>query len=205
MAPWLALVGLGAFHGINPAMGWLFAVALGMHRGSRRAVLMALGPIAVGHAASDGLVALAVLSLGFVIDPPWLNRVAGALLLGWAAWLALRGHRHRVRIGMKAGAAGLVLWSFLMATGHGAGLMLVPAIMPLYHASGHAHVLADAGSLPLAFAGVGVHMAATLAVTAASALLVYEWIGLGFLGRGWINLDRIWIAALVVAGIILLV
>src|SRR5256885_42526 len=112
--PWLALAGLGAFHGLNPAMGWLFAVALGLNRGDGRQVVLALLPIALGHALSITLAAVAVLALGAVIDIAALRPWAGAILIGWAAWHALYGHRHRVRIGLTTGMAGLVLWSFLM-------------------------------------------------------------------------------------------
>ena len=98
--PWLALAGLGAFHGLNPAMGWLFAVALGLHRGSRRVVLVALLPIALGHALAVLAVVLVVMAFGPVLDPELVRRAAGLVLIGWAAWHALYGHRHRVRFGM---------------------------------------------------------------------------------------------------------
>src|SRR4029453_15612786 len=129
--PWLALAGLGLFHGLNPAMGWLFAVALGLHRGSQRIVLLSLVPITVGHAAAVAAVLLAVLALGLVLDHTILLRVAGLVLIGWALWHALYGHRRRLRVGMQTGLLGLVLWSFLMASAHGAGLMLIPALAPI--------------------------------------------------------------------------
>lgn len=204
ISPWLVLAGLGAFHGINPAMGWLFAVALGLHRQDRRIVWLSLIPIALGHALSIGVVVAAVVTLGFVVDERVLEVVAGALLLGWALYHALYGHRHRVRVGMKTGMAGLGLWSFLMATTHGAGLMLVPVLIPLCLAATPARELTAAGSLVVSLAAIGVHMAAMLVVTAAIAVPVYEWLGLAFLRRGWINLDLIWIVALAVAGAILI-
>jgi hypothetical protein len=198
--PWLALAGLGLFHGLNPAMGWLFAVALGLHRGSRRMVLGALPPIALGHALSIGLVALAVMALGVAIDPGFFRIVAGVMLLGWAVYHGLYGHRHRVRIGMTAGFAGLALWSFLMATAHGAGLMLVPALIPLCGAA------PSLGASPLAIslAATSVHAAAMLLVTGTIALLVYEFVGLEFLRRGWINFDLVWSLMLVATGALLI-
>jgi hypothetical protein len=205
MSPWLVLAGLGAFHGLNPAMGWLFAVALGMHRGSRRVVWQSLVPIAIGHALSIAAVVLAVLAVGLIVDRRLLEIAAGALLIGWAAWHALYSHRHRVRVGMLTGMVGLGLWSFLMATSHGAGLMLLPVVMALCLAATPAHELTAAGSLPVSLAAIGVHTAATLVVTAVIAAAVYEWLGLAFLRRGWINLDFIWTAALVVTGLILIV
>jgi hypothetical protein len=203
-APWLALVGLGAFHGINPAMGWLFAVALGLHRKNRRVVWMALVPIALGHAVSVLMVVVAMMLLGLVLDLHWLSRVAGVVLLGWAAWHWKYGHRHRVRVGMTTGMAGLALWSFLMATAHGAGLMLVPVMLPLGGVASPAHEMTTHGSIAVSLAATGVHTGAMLVVTGAVAIAVYEWLGLGFLRRSWINFDLVWVGALVVAGIILI-
>jgi hypothetical protein len=203
--PWLALAGLGAFHGINPAMGWLFAVALGLHRHSRTVLLTALLPIALGHALAIAVVALAVVLLGVVIDPRAVRIAAGLLLIGWALWHTLWGARHRPRFGMQVGLLGLGAWSFLMATTHGAGLMLVPVLIPLCLAASPAQELTAAGSLPIALAAVGVHTLAMLATTAAIALVVYQWLGVAFLRRGWINLDLLWTAALIVTGLILLV
>lgn len=205
VGPWLALASLGAFHGINPAMGWLFAVALGLHRHSRRVVWLSLVPIAVGHALSITLVAAAVVALGLVVDPGVLQLLAGVVLLGWAAWHALYGRRHRVRVGMRTGMIGLGFWSFLMATSHGAGLMLVPVLIPLCLAATPAQELTAAGALPVSLAAIAVHTGAMLAVTGATAVLVYEWLGLTFLRRGWINLDRVWTAALVATGLVLIV
>ena len=201
--PWLVLVGLGAFHGLNPAMGWLFAVALGLHRHSRAVVLGALAPIAFGHMLSIVAVVAAVLLLGLVIDQTLLRRAAGVLLIGWAAYHALYGARHRVRFGMTVGFAGLAAWSFLMASAHGAGLMLIPVVLPMCVAASPSGEL-TAGALPIALAAVGVHSMAMLAVTGAIALAVYRWVGVGFLRRGWLNLDLLWSFALVATGLLLL-
>lgn len=208
-ASWLAMVGLGAFHGINPAMGWLFAVALGLHRRSRIVVLASLIPIALGHALAVGTVAFIVVALGAVVDQRAIRVVSGVVLIGWAVYHRHYGSRHRVRFGMRVGMVGLGLWSFLMASAHGAGLMLVPFLLPLDphgSAAGHGggHDM-PGGSLPVALAAIGVHTLATLVVTGVVAMLVYEWIGLAFLRRGWINLDLLWTAALVVTGLLLLV
>jgi hypothetical protein len=203
--PWLALAGLGLFHGINPAMGWLFAVALGLQRGSRRIVLLALVPIALGHGAAVTAGLAAVLALGLVLDHATLMRATAVVLIGWALWHAIYGHRQRLRVGMQTGLAGLLLWSFLVASAHGAGLMLVPMLLPI---CGGAAVTpgVDLGvTLPLAVAAVGVHSLAMLAAIATVSVLVYEWIGVGFLRRGWVNLDQVWVAALVVCGLVLLV
>jgi hypothetical protein len=200
--PWLALAGLGLFHGLNPAMGWLFAVALGLHRGSQRIVLLSLVPITVGHAAAVAAVLLAVLALGLVLDHTILLRVAGLVLIGWALWHALYGHRRRLRVGMQTGLLGLVLWSFLMASAHGAGLMLIPALAPI---CGSAPAASGATfGAPLALAALAVHSAVMLATIAAVSLIVYNWTGVDFLRRSWINVDLIWVAVLATCGVALL-
>lgn len=200
--PWILLAGLGAFHGLNPAMGWLFAVALGLHRG-RSAVLLALAPIAVGHFLSVTAVAAAFLLAGAMIDMVLLRRIAGVLLILWAAYYAAYGHRHRVRFGMQASMAGLAAWSFLMATAHGAGLMLIPALMPLCFGTDAPALPTDAG-IGVALLGVLVHSLSMLAVTGLVAVIVYEWIGLAMLRSAWINVDRIWTLALIATGLLLL-
>jgi hypothetical protein len=197
--PWAALVGLGAFHGVNPAMGWLFAAALGLHRRSRRTVLVSLAPIALGHAAAAALVVATVLLLGRALDQSLVQRLAGAALIAWAAWHALYGHRRPVRVGMQTGLVGLALWSFLAAGAHGAGLMLIPAVGALCGPNVGSNVTW------LALAGLAVHTLAMLTVILAIALAVYEWVGVAVLRRGWINFDALWTMALVVSGTILLV
>jgi hypothetical protein len=202
--PWLVLVGLGAFHGLNPAMGWLFAVALGLYRQSRRVVLLSLVPIALGHALAIAVVVYLVVGLGQAIDARALRILTGCLLIGWGAFYLVYGHRHRVRIGLRTGYVGLGVWSFLMASAHGAGLMLIPALMPLQEHAEHMHAMPVASSLWIAALAVAVHTLAMLAVTGIVALLVYDFVGLGFLRRGWINLDLIWAAALIAMGVLLL-
>jgi hypothetical protein len=197
-------VGLGAFHGANPAMGWLFAVALGMHRRSRAVVLLALVPIAAGHLIATAGMALLFGALGLAIDQGALRIGAGALLIGWAGYHHLYGSRHRTRVGMRTGMVGLALWSCLMATAHGAGLMLVPVLLAMGAAApGAVHAHAGA-SLTLALGAAGIHTLAMLVVTGVIALVVYDWVGLAFLRRGWLNLDRLWTASLVATGAILI-
>jgi hypothetical protein len=199
LGPWLALAGLGAFHGLNPAMGWLFAVALGLHRRDRTIVWLAPVPIALGHAVAVGIAAAAFVWAGLIVDARWLRIGAGLVLIGWAVYVWRFGHRHRVRFGMQAGLAGLAAWSFLMASGHGAGLMLWPALMPLCASAG-----SGAGVLSTAIAGIALHTLAMLVVTTALAVATYEWLGLEMLKRAWINVDLLWVLALALAGTLLL-
>ncbi len=179
-------------------------MALGLHRRSGAAVLLALPPIALGHALSIAVAAAAVVTAGVIVEPRLVRVAPGLLLFAAAVWHQLEGHRHRVRVGMTTGQAGLVLWSFLMATAHGAGLMIVPALVPLCLADSPARRLTAEGSAVIALAAVGVHMGAMLAVTGLIAVAVYRWVGLGILRRAWINLDLVWTAALATAGALLL-
>ena len=204
LSPWFVLIALGAFHGLNPAMGWLFAVALGLYRQSRKVVLVSLIPIALGHAAAIAVVVYAVMVLGLAIDAATFRVLSGLLLIAWGVYHLFYGHRHRVRIGLRTGLIGLAAWSFVMATAHGAGMMLIPVLMPLAEAGEHAHHMPATNSLLIASLAVLVHSLAMLLTTGTVALIVYEWAGLDFLRRGWINLDRVWTAALIGMGLWLL-
>ena len=211
--PWISLAFLGAFHGLNPGMGWLFAVALGLQERRLRAVVTALGPIALGHALAIGLAAVAVGALGLVLPQRLLLALGGGVLLAFAASKVVTRFRHPRWVGMRVTPRQLVLWSFLMASAHGAGLMLVPVLVglrgdgvpsALAHAAhlGHAGHQAPAGNEALlpTLAAVGLHSAAMLAVAGVLAVLVYQKLGVEVLRRAWINLDLVWVGALVVTG-----
>ena len=202
--PWLSLVGLGMYHGVNPAMGWLFAVALGFHRRRRSVVVQMLIPIAIGHLLSIAAAAETVLVLGVIIDRRPLLMVAGGGLILWALYHLAYGSRHPVRIGMQAGLAGLLVWSFFMASAHGAGLMLVPAVFSVCFSGNEVSGMNIAGASITSLAAVGIHTAVMVSVSGIIALLVYDWIGVGFLRHGWINFDRLWTGALGTTGIIML-
>ncbi len=209
---WLGLAALGAAHGLNPAMGWLFAVALGMQEGRSRAVWWALSPLALGHALAVGAAAVAALALGRVLPAEALQWVVGGLLLGLGMLRVLR-HRHPRYGGMRVGFRELTTWSFLMATAHGAGLMVVPLLVGDPGAarepggSGvHAAHLAQASVLPVsdhldaALWATAMHSAGYLLVTGLIAVAVYRRLGLRMLRTMWFNIDLIWGGALVLAG-----
>ena len=218
--PWLALIGLGAYHGINPAMGWLFAVALGLQEKSRAAVLRAVPPIALGHAISIAVVvSLMWLARAMVPEKP-LRYGAAAILFAFAFYRLIRS-RHPKWVGMRVGFRDLTLWSFLMASAHGAGLMLVPVLLAWSpvddgHAAasanlpghgGHAamlHLSVREGPLPW-LAAAGVHTAGYLAVALLIALVVYEKLGVAILQRAWFNLDLIWLIALMASAILVII
>ena len=162
-------------------------------RAGRRSYLSLL-PFALGHALSVAVVAGAFVAAGVLIDLRLLRIGAGLLLIGWAVYHWRSGHRHRVRVGMQTGMLGLALWSFLMASAHGAGLMLLPVLMPLCYPAGVP--AGGAGPAALALAGLAVHTASMLAATAIVAGVVYEWVGVAILRHAWLNVDALWIAAL---------
>jgi hypothetical protein len=200
---WPALLALGAGHGINPAMGWLFAVALGLQRESRRAVWASLGPLAAGHAlAIGGAVAVAGLA-GLVIPPVALRWATAGLLIGLGLYRLIRS-RHLVFGGMQVGARELAIWSFLMASAHGAGLMVLPLVMakppgPVLHHLSMVPLVADVEWSGLL--ATLVHTAGYLLVTGIIAVIVYEKVGVRFLRKAWVNLDLIWAVALVGTGV----
>lgn len=199
--PWAALVLLGAYHGVNPGMGWLFAVARGLQEKSRRAVLESLLPIAIGHEASIVLVVIAV-SLTEQLVPPFFVRLLAALVLvAFGLYKLARPRSHPGGFGMRVGPAGLAMWSFLMSSAHGAGLMLAPVLLGLPVADQYA----DLRQLGLT-AGLAatVHVAAMLTAMAVVAVVVYEKLGLRLLRRNWFNLDLVWSGVLLVAGAVTL-
>jgi hypothetical protein len=208
---WHAMVFLGAYHGINPGMGWLFAVALGMQQGSARGVWRALPPIALGHAVAVSVVLL-IVGLARVVVPPDTLKVLVALMLMTLGLYRLWRHRHPRFGGMQVGFRDLTVWSFLMASAHGAGFMVLPFVMhmpaPLSAASHeHAGYMASA-STNVASAdaiAVAVHTLAYLSVMALVAWVVYRKLGLSLLRKAWFNMDWVWAAALVVTGMAVLV
>lgn len=199
--PWAALVLLGAYHGVNPGMGWLFAVARGLQDRSRKAVLSSLLPIAIGHEASIVVVVI-VVSLTEQFLPPYLIRLMAALILvSFGVYKLFKPRRHRAGFGMRVGFVGLTVWSFMMSTAHGAGLMLAPVLLglPVY---GAFHSLREL-SLQ-AVAAASLHVAAMLLVMGIVSVVVYEKVGLGILRRGWFNLDLGWSLVLIASGVITL-
>ncbi len=197
---WGMLVALGAFHGINPGMGWLFAVALGMQEHRRAAVIRALLPLGAGHALAVAAAVAAALALGTVVAHDWLRWAIAAVLVAFGASRLFR-HRHPRWAGMRVGMGGLTLWSFLMATAHGAGLMVVPVFVGMTMTGGeHAHHQMPAHDAGTALFATGLHAAGYLIVTALVALVVFEKLGVGLLRRAWFNLDLLWALALILTG-----
>jgi hypothetical protein len=206
-ALWLMLF-LGAYHGINPAMGWLFAVALGMQEQKGSAVARALVPIALGHALSIGIVVVTAAFLGMALPRESIRYSVAALLFGLGIFSLVR-HHHPRWVRMQVGFRDLTVWSFLMATAHGAGLMLLPVLLgggtveAADHMAGHHHTSAAASPLA-ALLATAVHTIAYLAVTGLIAWVVYSKVGLAILRKAWLNLNQAWAAALVVTSVVTL-
>ena len=219
---------LGAYHGLNPAMGWLFAVGLGLQERSRRAVLRSLLPIALGHECSIVLIAALVLGFGVVADSMVLHVCAGVALIGFGVFRFVKPHAHFRWTKMRVNRRELGWWSFLMSTAHGAGLMVAPVLigagaassaqadqmrmpgmaMPMHSAVAHDHELAHlqsaAQSLPGSALGLLLHVTTMVLVMGVVAVVVYDRLGVAVLRRAWLNTEWLWAGAFVLAGVVTL-
>jgi hypothetical protein len=199
----LAMLAFGAYHGVNPGMGWLFALSLGLQQRTERAIWLSLLPIALGHAAALAVVAILVLLGAQFISTAPLQWLTAFSLIGFGLYKVFHYYRHPRWVGMKVGLADLTWWSFLMATAHGAGLMIVPALLGIiqkhngYAYEAHHTQIAAGGSMALAIA---LHTLSMLVVMAVIAWAVYKWVGLAILRQRWINFDLVWAVALLVVG-----
>jgi len=227
---WLALFLLGAWHGINPGMGWLFAVALGLQEQKGSAVWHALWPLALGHGLAIGAAVLLAVLVGFILPLGVLKWAVAAILVGLGLYRLFRS-RHPRYGGMRVTPRELAMWSFLMASAHGAGLMVLPLVLgmaggPGMSGSAHppSHGFPDAGTAVASaghmdhgghammllsvlpdgqLAGLSatvVHTVGYLVVMGVVAVLVYEKLGLRLLRRLWFNLDLVWAGTLILAG-----
>ena len=207
-ALWMMLF-LGAYHGINPGMGWLFAVALGMQEQKGSAVVRSLVPIAFGHAIAIGSVVLAATFLGIALPPTAIRYPVAGVLFGLGVYSLVR-HHHPRWVRMQVGFRDLTIWSFLIASAHGAGLMLLPVLLGSSAVeagqtmTGHHPTSATASPLTGLLA-TGVHTAAYLGVTGLVAWVVYRKCGLAILRKAWFNFNLVWAVALVVSGLVTLV
>ena len=207
--PWIALVALGAWHGLNPGMGWLFAVSLGLQNRSRAAIFQAMCAIAIGHALSVFVIISLAFLLGRYISATWFGLAAALSLAGLGSWRLLRG-RHPRWVGMRVNFRDLTWWSCLMASAHGAGLMLLPVFM-----IGGGAWCGVSSSSPLkpavqfqgfynSIPGVCVHSLSQFVVAGIVAWLVYDIVGLTILRKSWFNTDLVWSCSLILAGLLML-
>jgi hypothetical protein len=222
LAPILTMMAFGAYHGLNPGMGWLFALSVGLQRRSDRAIWSSLLPIAAGHASSLALVAILVFVSAHYISTPMLEITTALILIGFGIYKIFNYYRHPRWVGMQVGMRDLTWWSFLMATAHGAGLMIAPLVLtmalPCVESDMSSMAMAgDHNHMAMAHAGVAMgadlgivlgilmHTLAMLAVMALVAWFVYKRFGLRILRSHWINFDLIWAAALIIAGAVALI
>lgn len=206
--PWVLLGLLGAYHGVNPAMGWLFAVAIGMQQRDRRAILRALPALAIGHEASLVLVVALVLGLGVITDTTVLHIGAGVALIAFGVFRFLKPRAHFRWTTMRVNRRELAWWSFLMSTAHGAGLMAAPIVLgagtSTAAADDHALETVHNGllSIPEASLALVLHVATMVVVAGTIAVVVYERFGVAILRKAWVNLDWVWASAFVCAGVV---
>lgn len=222
----LMLLLLGVFHGINPGMGWLFAVSLGLQEQRRAAVWSALLPLAIGHALAIGVTLLLVGIIGLVIPFDILKWCVAAVLIIFGIYKLIR-NRHPRYGGMQVNFRQLTVWSFLMASAHGAGLMVLPFLFSnmetqamhtagihehaahgtgevVAHAS-HANILSSLPDEPvIGLIVILVHTLGYLLIMGIVAVIVYEKLGLRLLKSAWFNIDLIWAAALILSGVLIL-
>ena len=203
-ALWLMLL-LGAYHGMNPGMGWLFAVALGMQEQRGSAVAKSLAPIALGHALAIGSVVMIAAFLGRALPLLSIRYFVATLLVGLGIFSLVR-HWHPRWVRMRVSFRDLTAWSFLMASAHGAGLMVLPVLLgsstveAQAHMAGHSHMSSTASPLAGMLA-TGIHTVSYLVVTGLVACAFYRKLGLALLRKTWFNFNVVWGAALVATGL----
>jgi hypothetical protein len=200
--PWLAVAGLGAYHGLDPSMGWLFAVALGLQERSRARVIRALGPLAIGHLLSIAAVVAIIVGISAVVAINYVRPAGAVILILFGLFRFLWPRAHPRWVAMRVNSAELTLWSFLMSSAHGAGLMLFPLLLRIAPNMCVSPMLPSSHPIAQATAVVLLHSASMLVVMGAVAVLVYQYVGLAILRSAWINLDTIWAGALVAAGLL---
>jgi hypothetical protein len=208
-ALWLTVAGLGLYHGVNPAMGWPLAVANGMAARRSSSVFATLLPLGGGHFMAIAVALLPFAWLSWYAEWSRAIRIgAGVAVLAYGAFKLIK--RRHPRLLARIPPTRLAWWSFLMATAHGAGLMLVPFMLGLCAApspeTGHGVVMADVmvylarANLGTAVLVAAVHALVSILAGIGMAWAVYRYLGLRFLQRAWLDLDAVWGASLVIAG-----
>ena len=193
---WLAVAGSGVYHGLNPGMGWPLAVSAALFEGRRAALWPALLALWAGHLAAMLAVLLPFAALTWLALWEREIRIVAALaVLGLGLWLLFT--RRHPRFLSRVPPHRLALWSFLVAVAHGAALMLVPIYLGICAAAGSGPAAAGLAT-PLAVAVL--HSLAMLAAGGMAAYAVHRWLGLNALRTGWLNVEGLWAASLVLVG-----
>lgn len=206
---WLAVIASGLYHGINPGMGWPLAVSAGLMQRSSRALLAALGPLAIGHLLAMLVVILPFALLITLVEWQRTIRVgASATVIAFGIYRLIE--RRHPRSLARIPPTQLAFWSFAVAIAHGAALMLVPIYLGLCRKAetDQGHAAANSlinTSLTMALLVAVVHAGAMIAAGGSLAWLVYRYLGLKFMARSWFNLDTVWALSLVLVGAVALV
>lgn len=203
---WLAVVASGLYHGVNPGMGWPLAVSAGLMGRGRRDVVAAQMPLAAGHLVSMLVILLPFALMTALLD--WQREIrigASVVVIAFGAFRLV--NRRHPRALARIRPTQLALWSFAIATAHGAGLMLLPIYLGLcsteeLDTAHQASSILMGRSLTTAVLVSLVHTLAMVAAGGVMALLVHAWLGLKFLSRSWFNLESVWAVSLILIGAI---
>jgi hypothetical protein len=202
---WLAVIVLGLYHGLNPSMGCPLAVANGLAARRGTAVFATAWPLGVGHFLAMAIVLVPFVLLAWYVEWSRAIRVgAGVAIVLFGIWRLL--DRRHPRFLARVRPTQLAWWSLLVATAHGAGLMLVPIALGLCSArsgdaSAHAMLARSMQAGLVTALGVAVvHTVTMIAAGVGLAWAVYRHLGLRFLTVGWLDLEAVWGASLVVTG-----
>jgi hypothetical protein len=201
---WLAVVGSGVYHGINPGMGWPLAVSAGLMGRSRKDLGVALVPLAAGHILAMLVILLPFVLVSALLDwQPEIRAGASVAVIGFGVFRLINRRHPRALARIKP--THLALWSFGIATAHGAGLMLLPIYFGLCSvdradAVHQATSVLVGQSLATALLVSVIHALAMVTAGGLMALLVYDWLGLRFLSLSWFNLDLVWAVSLILIG-----
>jgi hypothetical protein len=204
IALWMATIASGVYHGVNPGMGWPLAVSAGLMGKGRRDLIASLGPLGAGHfLAMAGILAPFAVVTALVAWQREIRVGAGLLVIAAGAYLLVGGRHWRLLARIKP--TQLAVWSFAVATAHGAGLMLLPLYLGICSAGeqdvGHqAAAVLMRGNLQTAIAVSIVHATAMIVSGGIVAVAVHEWLGLTFISRSWFNLNILWALSLILVG-----
>jgi hypothetical protein len=203
-ALWWAVIFSGMYHGLNPGMGWPLAVSAALMERRRWAMPQALGLLAVGHFIAMIGILLPFSLMFFLVEWDAEIRIgAGILVIAMGIYLLI--NRRHPKILSRIHPSRLALWSFLAATAHGAGLMLVPIYLGICDlaADDTGHLAAQSlmgNTIATAFIVALVHTMTMTLSGGAVAVVIHQWLGLKFLSKTWLNLDTVWALSLVVVG-----
>ena len=208
-ALWWAVILSGAYHGLNPGMGWPLAVSAALMERKAAAMPKALLLLTTGHLLAMIAILLPFSLMIWLIEREYeIRLIASFIVIGMGIYLLINSKHPRYLA--RIHPAKLGLWSFLSAIAHGAALMLVPIYLGICQIAEDNGSTENAGHLAAQnlmsndlFTALGVSLVHTVSMGLAGALLailVYFWLGLKFISQAWFNLDKIWACSLILVG-----